>query len=116
MKLDIINVIVCNYDPACGHEMLRVFTIPFNYKILFTCFLFWFAKKIQHVCLIQIWNHEKQEHNGEDVYSQRQEQIWYEFPKIKLYILLKPQSYKLKFEKKKKHKNPSSSLNPPIYT
>jgi len=38
MKLDIIKVIVCNYDPTRGREMLRVFTIPFNYKILFICF------------------------------------------------------------------------------
>lgn len=38
MKLDIINVIICNYDLVCGREMLRVFTIPFNYEILFICF------------------------------------------------------------------------------
>jgi hypothetical protein len=38
MKLEIINVIVYNSNPVRGYEMLKVFTIPFNYIILFICF------------------------------------------------------------------------------
>jgi hypothetical protein len=38
MKLKIIIVIIYNFDPMCGHKMLRVFTIPFLYIILFLCF------------------------------------------------------------------------------
>jgi len=102
MKLEIINVIVYNSDAVRGGQMLKVFTIPFNYIFYFYVFNSNLQKENQHLCLIQIWNHEKQEHKGEDVYSGRQEQIWDEFLKIRLDILLKPQNYNLKFFLKKK--------------
>jgi hypothetical protein len=39
LKLEIVNVIVYNSIPLCGHQMLRVFSIPLNYKIFFSMFL-----------------------------------------------------------------------------